>query len=333
MLTTLKQLSALVAPSGWEDAAGAYVAEKARSLGLAPEKDSLGNIHVKKPGAKSPARLVALTAYLDEPGMMLKTITEDGLFRFGLTGDTDPRTILGKTVLAGEHAHKGVVGRKPIHLTTPQERKTMPKTEELYLDLGALDQAQAETMAQPGDYAVFTPECLELGPYEILAKAMGRSVGCGVLLALMERELPVDVTFVFTAQRQVGSRGAMAAAARLRPGVSISLELCPANGEKQPKLGAGPVLPAVDQSAIYDRGLTELIKNAAPAALQSWGETENGGDGGVFQRAGGGARAAALCCPAKYLTGPYPVIDRRDYQALPEFLLAGLQALAAQPWL
>ena len=325
MLTMLKELSALTGPSGWENAAGDYILEKARALGLTSQRDPLGNITVEKSGEHHPKRPVVLTAYLDEPGMMLRAAVGEGLFRFGLTGDTDPRTILGKTVLAGEHAHRGVVGRKPIHLTSAQERKTMPKTEDLYLDLGT------ET-AGPGDYAVFTPEFVELGPQRILGKAMGRSVGCGALLAVMEQALPVDVTFVFTTQRQVGSRGAMAAAARIQPGVVISLELCPGDGEKQPQLGAGPVLPAVDKSAIYDHTLNRLLKEAAPA-LQCWGETKSDGDGGVFQCAGGGARAAVICCPASDLSGPYPVIDRRDYMALPQVLLAGLDALKSQPWL
>lgn len=333
MLKQLQELSALTAPSGLEGAAEAYISEKAKALGLAPERDPLGNLMVDKPGVKHPSRPVVLTAYMDEPGMMIRSVTDEGFFRFGLTGPTDIRTILGKTVLAGPDGHRGVVGRKPIHLTSAEERKTMPDAEDLYLDLGASDRKQAETMAEPGDYAVFTPEFLELGEHGVLAKAMGRSVGASVLLHLMAQDLPVDVTFVFTTQRQVGSRGAMAAAAGLQPGVSISLELCPGDGEKQPKLGAGPVIPAVDKSAIYDRDLTNLLKAAAPGPIQPWARVETGGDGGVFQRSGGGAKTAAICCPVRYPDAPYPVIDRRDYLALPELLLSSLRVLKDQPWL
>lgn len=333
MLKRLQELSALTAPSGLEGAVEAYISEKAKALGLAPVRDPLGNLLVEKTGEKHPSRPVVLTAYMDEPGMMLRSVTEEGFFRFGLTGPTDIRTILGKTVLAGPKEHRGVVGRKPIHLTSAQERKTMPEVEDLYLDLGAADRAQAEAMAEPGDYAVFTPEFLELGAHTVLAKAMGRSVGCGALLCLMERELPVDVTFVFTTQRQVGSRGAMAAAARLQPGVSITLELCPGDGEKQPKLGEGPVLPTVDKSAIYDRDLINLLKEAAPGTIQPWASVETGGDGGVFQRSGGGAKTAAVCCPVRYPDAPYPVVDRRDCLALPEILHEGLCVLKDQPWL
>lgn len=333
MLTVFKELSVLTGPSGLEGAVADYIQKKAETLSLAAKRDPLGNVFVEKPGAKHTARPVVLTAYMDEPGMMIRSITEEGLFRFGLTGDTDVRTILGKTVLAGDRENRGVVGRKPIHLTSAQERQTMPKVDELYLDLGAEDRTQAEKLAEPGDYAVFTPEVLELGPHALLAKAMGRSVGAGALLKLLGRDLPVNVTMAFTTQRQVGSRGAMAAAARLQPGVSISLDLCAGDGEKQPKLGKGPVLPTVDKSAIYDHTLTALLQQAAPDGLQPWAETESGGDGGVFQRSGGGAKAAVLCCPARYLTGPYAVIDRRDYEALPEILYAGLCALKDQPWL
>lgn len=326
MLTEIKNLSALMGPSGWEDAVGAYVMEKAKKLGLVAEKDALGNVFVKKTGEKRAEKPVVLAAYMDEPGFMLRSITETGLFRFGLTGDTDPRTILGKTVLVGEAGHRGVVGRKPIHLTDAQERKTMPKTEDLYLDLGAESREQAGTMAEPGDFAVFAPEFLELGEHEMLGKAMGRSVGCGVLLSMLERTLPVDVTFLFTVQRQMGSRGASAAAAGVQPGTVIALELGEGNGEV--KLGEGPVLPAVDKSAIYDRKLTELIKKSAPGKLQQVGKTENGGDAGAFQRVGGGAKTAAILCPAKYLTAPNSVVDRRDVSALPELLEAMLWALA-----
>lgn len=333
MLRKLEELSVLTAPAGLEHAVETYITERAHILGLSPERDPLGNLLVKKLGTVRTSRPVVLSCYMDEPGMMIRSVTEEGFFRFGLTGPTDIRTILGKTVLAGPRERKGVVGRKPIHLTSAQERKIMPGVEDLYLDLGAADRKQAEAMAEPGDYAVFTPEFLELGEHTVLAKAMGRSVGCGALLTLMERELPVDVTFVFTTQRQVGSRGALAAAARVQPGVSISLELCPGDGEKQPKLGMGPVLPTVDKSAIYDRDLINLLKDAAPNAIQPWASVEAGGDGGAFQRSGGGAKTAAVCCPARYLDAPYSVIDRRDYLALPELLCSGLKALKDQPWL
>lgn len=326
MLTEIKNLSALMGPSGWEDAVGAYIIEKAKKLGLDAKKDALGNVFVKKPGKKRTEKPVVLTAYMDEPGFMLRSITETGLFRFGLTGDTDPRTILGKTVLVGEAGHRGVVGRKPIHLTDAQERKTMPKTEDLYLDLGAEGREQAEGMAEPGDFAVFVLEFLELGVHKILGKAMGRSVGCGVLLSLLERELPVDVTFLFTVQRQLGSRGAVAAAARVRPGTVIALELCVETEEV--KMGEGPALPAVDGSAIYDRELTELIKNSAPGKLQCVGKTENSSDAGAFQRSGGGAKTAVILCPAKYLTAPNSAVDRRDVLSLSELLEATLQAIA-----
>lgn len=333
MRNLLQELSALTAPSGLERAVEAYISEKAAALGLAASRDPLGNVLVEKPGARHPSRPVVLTAYMDEPGMMIRAVTQEGFFRFGLTGPTDPRTILGKTVLAGEGAHPGVVGRKPIHLTTPQERKTMPAADDLYLDLGAEDRAAGESLAGPGDYAVFAPAFLELGANALLAKAMGRSVGCSVLLSLMAEDLPMDVTFVFTTQRQVGSRGAMAAAARIRPGVAISVELCPGDGEKQPKLGSGPVLPTVDKSAIYDRDLTAMLKNAAPRNIQPWASVETDGDGSVFQRSGGGAKTAAVCCPAKYLSGPAMMIDRRDLEAMPKLLLSGLDALKDQPWL
>lgn len=177
MLTVFKELSVLTGPSGLEGAVADYIQKKAETLSLAAKRDPLGNVFVEKPGAKHTARPVVLTAYMDEPGMMIRSITEEGLFRFGLTGDTDVRTILGKTVLAGDRENRGVVGRKPIHLTSAQERQTMPKVDELYLDLGAEDRTQAEKLAEPGDYAVFTPEVLELGPPRPFGQSHGTQCG------------------------------------------------------------------------------------------------------------------------------------------------------------
>lgn len=335
MKAQITQLSMLTGPSGWEDAVRDLVACRAASLDLHMETDGLGNLTVWKRGRVRPPQPVVLSAHLDEPGMMVKSVAKGGFLKFGLTGDTDPRTVLGKTVAVGERSLPGIVGLKPIHLTPPEERKSMPKTGELYLDIGAPNEDWACSSVCPGDYAVFVQRPLCLGEHMLLAKAMSRSMGCAVLLALMSRELPVDVCFSFSTQRHVGCRGTYGAAARLRPGLVVALDICPGEGagELLPLLGGGPVIPAMDKGAVFDRKVVALLKKGAETAhipVQIWADAGVGGEGGVWQRSCGGAQTAVLYCPAKYCTAPAQVIDSRDTEAMVAVICGMLTELEGQ---
>lgn len=338
MMERLKTLSSLTAPSGWEDEARQYVLREARAMGISGELDRLGNVILRKRGRKPTNRPVVLAAYLDEPGFMVKEITQEGLLKFGLTGQTDPRTILGKTVRVGESGLRGIVGLRPIHLTPPEERKMMPKTGDLYLDVGAPDRAWTAGHVARGDYGVFGQELQPLGEHRILAKAMGRSVGSAVLLGLLAQELPLDVTLVFTVQRLVGSRGAYAAAAAVQPGAVIVLDVCPGadSGDSHPHLGGGPVVPRMDDGAFYDRKLLRLLQQGAQRekqTVQLWASAGDTGDGSVFVSAREGAPTGALKCPVKYQSAPAQVVDLRDIAAMERVLLGTLMEMEAESWI
>lgn len=335
----LKRLTALRGPSGHEDAVRTAIRQAAEPWVDEIRQDPLGNLILRKKGKVSPAKPVVLAAYMDEPGFMVKEITEEGLIRFGMMSETDRRTILGKRVLVGEAGKPGVIGLKPIHLTTKEERKTLPKMKELYIDIGAENRAACEKWARKGDDGVFGAPMRVLGGRRILAKALGRSVGCMVLLGLMQQELPMDVTLVFTVQRLVGSRGAYGAAVQCAPGCVIVLDLCPGaeNGEDSlPQLGKGPVIPTRDRTTIYDRRLRDcLIAGAARAGkpVQRLAEAGVRGDGAAFQRGLCGAATGALYCPAKYTAAPCQMADRADIAAMTEILRASLVEMeAVKPW-
>lgn len=314
MLTTMKALSQLTAPSGWEHSARAYIQNAAAQRGLSYQVDRLGNLLVQAPGKYSPKEPILLAAPLDEPGFMVEKITKEGLLKFGLMGSIARRNILGRQVVAGDGGHRGVVGLKPIHLTTVEERKQLPKVEDLYIDLGFVDRKETEAQIQPGESGVFAEPFRVLGS-RILGKAMSRSVGCGVLLKLLEQELPVDVTMAFTVQHQVGCRGAYGVGAEVQNGICVVLDLCPvASGDETgPKLGLGPVIPRMDQNALFDQTLTRrLLLAAKDVPVQPIARAETAGDGGAIQRSGLGKQVAALYCPVAYEKAPGQMIDRKD---------------------
>ncbi len=330
MLDTIQALSALIAPSGWEDAALEYVARRARNLGHNCWKDRLGNLIVTVKGKAKPETPVLLSAYLDEPGFMVEDITQEGLLKFGLTGNTAPRTLLGRRVRAGDKFLPGVIGLKPIHLTTQEERKTLPKVADLYIDIGMANKSETEENIEKGELGVFAEPFRVMPHGLILGKALGRSLGCAILLALMEKKLPVDVTMAFTLQHYAGSRGAYGAAAGQPEADTIVLDLTAGDstGEQLPKLGGGPVIPSMDKKAIFDGPLTDKLRAAAKQAgipMQPLAQSETASDGGVFQRSGQGKPAAAVFCSAKYVDAPTQMAALEDAENTVQLLLAFLE--------
>lgn len=326
MRNRIKELTALFAPSGYEDAVRSYLRTKISGVHAEVWEDALGNLFVHKKGRKTPESPIVMAAYMDEPGLMVKGITEEGLIRFGLVGNTDPGSILGKQVLVGEQKLHGVVGMKPIHLTTEEERKSLPKVKELYIDTGAETASELKDMVDKGDYGVFYGEACPVGR-QLFGKAMGRSVTCAVLLELLEQELPVDVTFAFTSQRQVGSRGAYGAGYSLKAGTVIVLDLCPGcdSGDELPVLGGGPVAPAMDRDTMFAPELMKKLRNCGE--VQNCGKVSVSGDGAAFQKAGEGARVSGLCCPAKYLSAPCQMIDLSDAVKMTGVLMEFLKGM------
>lgn len=330
MLKFVEALSRLSGPSGWEDAVRAFLRAQAEPYADELYTDKLGNVHVLKKGRVSTRRPVILAAYMDEPGFMVKDITCEGMVKFGLMTDTDVRTILGKCVWLGEKKLRGVVGRKPIHLTTAEERKTVPEAGELYIDFGATDHAMAIIRVSKGDCGCFDGPFRSLGENKILSKAMGRSLTCGALLELMKKELPVDTWFVFTTGGLVGSRGAYAAAEGHKNAQVVTLDICPGedSGETQPLLGKGLVIPAMDRGTIYEENLRNRLRKAAETEnipVQPWAEIPVTGQAGVFREKG--ATVAALDCPVKFYAAPCQMADRRDAAGIVPLLMGYLKEL------
>ena len=131
-------------------------------------------------------------------------------------GGIDRRVLLGKPVLVGEKQVPGVIGLKAYHLTTAEEAKTVPKLREFYIDIGARNREEAGALVTPGDVVVFDTACLEFGHGFLKAKAIDDRIGCAVMVELLKEPLPMDCTFVFTVQEEVGTRGAFGARSLLR---------------------------------------------------------------------------------------------------------------------
>lgn len=207
MRELLERLCALNAVSSWEDEVRAFLLAEVEPHADRLRVDALGNLIAWKKGRKHTGSKLLLTAHMDEVGLMIRQITDDGYLKFDTVGAIDRRVLLGKPVLVGPKRVPGVVGLKAYHLVSREEEKSVPKLDEFYIDIGARDRAGAEAQVALGDTAAFDSDAGDFGAGLFHGKALGSRLGCAVLLTLLRDELPMDCTFVFTAQKEVGARG------------------------------------------------------------------------------------------------------------------------------
>lgn len=322
MLKLLKELCLLDGVSGNEDAVRDYLSERAGPYADGLRVDAMGNLIVFKKGAVAAPDALMIAAHTDEVGVMVTHITDQGYLKFDFIGGVDRRVVIGKPVTVGENKVPGVIGLKAIHMTTKAERKKSPKVDELYIDVGAKDKAAAEKLVNVGDYGAFVSDAVEFGGGLFKAKAIDDRLGCAVMLKLLEEDLPLDVTFAFTAQEEVGTRGAFGAAFSVHPQTALVLEATTAadipsvdKAKRVCYVGKGPVISQIDGGTIYDRTLFEELRDLAEEHSIPWQTKEliaGGNDAKAIQRTREGVRVCAVSAPVRYLHAPSSVVSVRD---------------------
>jgi len=284
--------------------------------------DPLGNIIVRKKG-KSPAKnTVMVSAHMDEVGMIVTSVKSDGTLTVAPVGGVDPRAVIGRPVRVGDLY--GVIGAKAVHNLSAEEKKTAPKFEALYADIGAQDKAEAEKLVSLGDRVHFVSDFITFGDGFVKGKAIDDRFGCAVMVDLIMSELPYDCVFTFVVQEEVGLRGSRTAAYSVDPDFAIVLEATTAadiplaSAEKRCcELGKGAVVSYMDRSTIYYRELYELSKNVSADNGIKW-QTKTmvagGNDSGAIHISRGGVRTIAISAPCRYLHSPSCVVKLSDLE-------------------
>ena len=335
LLENLKALCALDGVSGDEDRVRDFIRRQAEPWAETVRTDALGNLIVYKRGRKPAGNKLLLCAHMDEVGLIVTRATEDGFLRFDFVGGVDRRVALGKPVVLGPNKIPGVIGMKAIHMLSAEERKKVPKTEALYLDIGAADKEEALSKVPLGTYGAFVGEPEELGDGLLKAKAIDDRVGCAILLELLKEDLPLDVTFAFTAQEEVGTRGAFGAAFSVTPEAALVLETTTAadlpgveGARRVCAPGRGPVISYMDGGTIYDRSLFETLRRLAEERQIPWQVKEyiaGGNDARTIQRSKAGVRVAALSAAVRYLHAPASVGSLSDFEDMLKLTRAFLE--------
>ncbi len=284
--------------------------------------DAGGNLLVRKQGKQRAKKRVMLAAHMDEVGLIVSYITEEGYLKFAAVGGLETAVLPGKAVLVGDNAVPGVIGVKPIHFLDQAERAKLPERESLYIDIGVSNREQALENVQPGDMVTFDSQFTLLGGEAIKARALDDRAGCAVLLELIQSELPYDLDFAFTVQEEVGTVGAKTAAFSLEPDYAFVVETTTAadlpgvEGEKRVcEIGKGAVLSFMDKGTVYDRALyRHALQLARERGIQVQSKTlvAGGNDAAAIHKSRAGVRTIAVSYPCRYLHSPSCVIDQSD---------------------
>jgi tetrahedral aminopeptidase len=344
----LEKLSNAVGVSGDEGEVRSIVLEELRahfsSNPAAIKVDALGNVLVTVQGdaAIENRPRVMVAAHMDEVGFMIVQDEERGYFRFDLVGGLDMRYLAGKPVWVGRDHIPGVIGARPIHLTTPEERRVSISLETLRIDMGASISGKVKV----GDRATFATQFVQIGP-SVRGKALDDRIGVAILLELVKQAPPnIDLLAAFTVQEEVGLRGAGVAAYALNPDMAFVVDSTPAhdlptweapsltaaeNISYNTRLGAGPAIYIADSSTISDPRLVQhLVETADQHNIPYQFRQPGGGgtDAGAIHRKRAGIPSVSVSVPGRYHHTPASICRLSDWQNTLALLHAALSRVS-----
>ena len=322
MIETLKALCALNGVTGNEGPVREYIRSRIEPYADEVKEDAMGCLLAFRKGSGSSDRTLMLAAHMDEVGVIVTHVEEDGYLRFACAGGIDRRVFLGKELYLGEDGVRGVIGSSPLYVTPAGEREKTPPVDDMYIDIGAGSRDEALRYVRPGDTGAFSPEIYEFGNGMLKAKAIDDRVGCAVLIKLIEKQPPVDTWYVFTVQEEVGCRGAQAAAFRIRPDAALIVEgttaadLPSVRGNKKVcRSGAGAVIPFMDKGTISDRELFGRMTALAERKGIPW-QTKSmiagGTDARSIQRSAEGVRVVGIAAAVRNIHSPGSAVAVSD---------------------
>ena len=290
--------------------------------------DKFGNVIGLKKG-KGKGKLM-FSAHMDEIGLMVAHIDEQGFLGVSQIGGFDQRTLLAQEVIIhGKKKVYGVIGVKPPHITTPEEAKKAIKLEHLLIDTG-FDVKDVKKLVSVGDIITINRQVVELKNNRIAGKCMDDTLGVAAYATILEKlkgfSHDLDIYFVASAQEEVGMRGAITAAQIIEPDMAIALEAGFAQSmegadDGDMMLGEGVEIycgPNINRK-MYEK-LRELAKKNSIKHKVTVAPGMTGTDAKVIQVSGKGAATALVAAPTKYMHTSVETVCIDDIEAMGKLL-------------
>ncbi len=319
----------------WRDAAGAFATV---------ETDTMGNSFARV-AATGDGPSVAIVGHIDEIGLIVTHIDDEGFLWFAQVGGWDPQILIGQRVVVQTRDARlpGVLGKKPIHLLSPDDRKKVPELKELHIDIGAKDGDEARALVRIGDTAVIDAAPIELPNGRAASKAMDNRLGAYVALEAARRVSEAggaggEVIAVAAVQEEIGCFGAGPSAYQLNPDIAIVVDVthatdAPGIEVKQigkHSLGSGPVL---ERGSILHPRLFELLHDTAEAkeiaftVSSSGGKTYTDADAVFISRQG--IPVTLVSFPLRYMHSPVEIVSLDDVDNAAQLIAETIRALPA----
>ena len=329
----LEALSNLAGPSGFEGEVRDFIKEQL--LGFVDEIkiDRMGNIIAHKKGE---GKKVVVAAHMDEVGLVITGYNEDGTLTFLSLGGIDSKVLPSKPVFIGEKKLVGVIGLKPIHLQTAEDKSNF-SYESCCIDIGAITRDEAKKLVALGEYAVFDCTFVSFGEGLVKGKALDDRVGCSILIELLKENYSCDLYAAFNVQEETGSRGAYVSAYDIGAELGIILEgTISADMPNIPvhlratELRKGPAISMMDSESIYNYEAVLAIRKLAdkkkiPYQLRKSSAGAN--DAAAVQRSKEGAKVVTIAVPCRYLHSSVSVCSLEDYNNTKKLVIAYLKTI------
>jgi putative aminopeptidase FrvX len=342
-LNLLKELTETPGVSGYETPIRSVIKKHLIEYGELSQ-DKIGSVICRKQGASEKPRIM-VAGHMDEIGFMVRQITPEGFIKFLPLGGWFDQVLLGQRVIIQTQKGEvvGVIGAKPPHLLSAEEREKVVKRKDMYIDIGAISKEEVEAVGvQLGDPVIPRADFVELaGGMTYLSKAFDDRVGTALVISLLkelkEKTHPNTVYGVATVMEEVGLRGATTSVRAVDPDVAIILESDIAGDvpgikpeESAIKLGHGPTILVYDARMIPNIRFRDLVLETAkqieiPVQLSA---IEGGAtDGGVIHLHGIGVPTIVIGVAARHIHSHSSIIHRKDYDNSVKLLLALVQHL------
>ncbi len=320
-LAILRQLTEGFGPSGCEEQIALELEKIARPYGDEISRDAMGSLIVRKRGR---GKKLLFSAHMDTVGVMVTQITDQGFLKFSPLGGFTASDLSRAQVVFADGT-RGTIG-----VPEDKEEKSFQK-EELYLDIGASDKEEAKKLVKVGDCAVYANTFFRRGD-RIFANHLDNRAGCFMLLDALSRvNSENDLYFVFSAQEEVGMRGAKTAAYAIAPDYGIAVDVTCTDDLPGAchtctcKLGGGAAIKIMDSSVLCAPEVYGLLQRlAAEKGIPAQEDIMacGGTDAGAIQPARSGVMTGGISVPCRYTHAPVECISLKDLQAGADLIVA-----------
>lgn len=305
--------------------------------------DNLGNVTAIKKG-KDSSKKVMLGAHMDEIGFIVTQIDDNGFVRFHTLGGFDPKTLTAQRVIVhGKKDLMGVMGSKPIHVMTAEERNKVPKSTDYFIDMG-MNKEEVEKHIEIGNPITRERQLIEMGDC-VNCKSIDNRVSVYILIEVLKqlKTIPYDVYAVFTVQEEVGLRGANVSALNIQPDFGFGIDTTiafdvpgAAAHEKVTELGKGTAIKIMDSQTICDHRMVSFMKKTADAHKITWQPeilTAGGTDkAGIQRMTPGGSIAGAVSIPTRHIHQSIEMANKKDIKGSIDILVACLSEIDTYDW-